>query len=292
MTLFEALAAKIEKAPGEPLLFYRRDLDWGWLPYRWVPEVIAELHPILAKAAPGARIAFAEAPSLPAFALDMTLLDGGWVSVPLPESLMAEGRGGADAIATARLSFAGRVPKIALEVEILKAQDETKTRSGPGGVAVAVEEGRRAVRPLSWLEEAAAALSEVVGAAESTGLAPARDILLSWRPWSIASERALLAWALASGAAIIFEPQRAAAAATVGWLGPTVLQGSGSELSSLADRLSSARGSMTRRRLRRLRTVLVDGGTLAESARTFYGRLEARVVDLAPALPASNQPVL
>ena len=117
MTFLQALAARIEKTPGEPLLFYRRDLDWGWLPYGWLPAVIAELHPLIAPLRKGARVAFADTPSLPAFALDMTLLDGGWVSLPFPRGGLQEQS--AAAVATARLYFSGRVPKIAVDVELL-----------------------------------------------------------------------------------------------------------------------------------------------------------------------------
>lgn len=292
MPFLQALAAKIEKTPGEPLLFYRRDLDWGWLPYRWIPEVIAELHPLIAPVREGARVVFADTPSLPSFALDMTLLDGGWVSLPLSARELRKRSGGAAAIATAHLYFAGRIPKIAVDLEVLAPEDTKGPQAVTGGIVVSDGPAGMRERPLSWLEASAGALVELLGAPVESGLAPARDILISWRPWSKASERALLAWALTSGAAIIFEPQRPATAATAGWMGPTVLQGSGSELSDLADRLSNARGSMTRRRLRRLRAVLVDGGTLGDSAHAFYTMLGARTVDLTLAIPEPPPPVL
>ncbi len=109
-----------------------------------------------------------------------------------------------------------------------------------------------------------------------------RDIWVSARAWRRPAERSLLAWATATGAAVILEPWEEAAAGTFFWSRPTVLSGTATELAALRGELRRLAGRRAERslarRLRRLRVVWVEGSAALPAEDTaFWQRLGAPV---------------
>ena len=113
-----------------------------------------------------------------------------------------------------------------------------------------------------------AALAGSLDAAEPPRLeaGTGRDVWISWRPLTGASELLLARWAIVSGAAILIEPGAAIHPELFAWARPTVVSGSVDELLSLAgevERLAPRflRARWLRQRAERLRLVLVSGST-------------------------------
>jgi hypothetical protein len=95
----------------------------------------------------------------------------------------------------------------------------------------------------------------------------ARDIIVLSGPLDDAAERAILSWALRTGAAVVLEPNPAQRVATAAWIRPTVFHGTPEEIATLRQWVEKAR----QRWWRRLRAVLVKGGRdLPDSEAAFW----------------------
>lgn len=110
-----------------------------------------------------------------------------------------------------------------------------------------------------------------------------RDLWISWRSTRQGEERALLEWAVASGAAILVERSACFPADLAGWARPTLVNGPADDLGRWLDRLEAEnprwhRSSWQRRRLGRLRRMLIEGPPGSSAA----ARLEARFRGLSP----------
>jgi len=127
------------------------------------------------------------------------------------------------------------------------------------------------LRSLAGSSAAAAPLDlslRAAAVAEAVGLPPTgtpRDIWISWRPLTWAPERAVAAWALAAGAAIVIEPAADLPPWLVAWARPTLLTGDAEThlrwidgVAREAPRLLA--GRWLRQRFARLRAVLVEEG--------------------------------
>ncbi len=125
------------------------------------------------------------------------------------------------------------------------------------------------LRSLAGPSAAAAPLDlslRAAAVAEAVGLPPVgtpRDIWISWRPLTWPPERAVAAWALAAGAAIVLEPAPDLPPWLVAWARPTVLTGDAEThlrwidgVAREAPRLLA--GRWLRQRFSRLRTILVE----------------------------------
>ena len=102
------------------------------------------------------------------------------------------------------------------------------------------------------------------GAAEWIDDTPGRPVRVAWRPPQEPGEEWLLAWSLTAKAAVLYESDPAAIAATALWARPTHLATTAAELSALLAawlRLTGGRQPMhrLRRRLGRLRTLWLVG---------------------------------
>jgi hypothetical protein len=90
-----------------------------------------------------------------------------------------------------------------------------------------------------------------------------RDILVLDRPPAEAAGSLLLGWAAATGAALVLEPERERAAATIAWVRPTVVAGTPAEIARLGERLlvlgDPARLRRRRAPLGRVRALIVLG---------------------------------
>jgi hypothetical protein len=106
---------------------------------------------------------------------------------------------------------------------------------------------------------------------------PEREVLVLPRPLADPAGRRLAAWALAAGAALVLEPDRALLAATAAWVRPTVFAGDPAEIAALRAEVEARR----RRRglpFGRLHTVAVLGGeALPAAERAFWAGRGAAV---------------
>jgi len=98
---------------------------------------------------------------------------------------------------------------------------------------------------------------------------PEREVLVLPRPLADPAGRRLAAWALAAGAALVLEPDRALLAATAAWVRPTVFAGDPAEIAALRAEVEARR----RRRglpFGRLHTVAVLGGEALPAAESAF----------------------
>ncbi len=228
--------------PEEPWLFRAEGWDWVWHPWgelagwrRTWSERIAMLGSGLPA---GARVAFRYCSDPSSVILDLAIQAAGFASVPVADPA----RRRAD---EAWIDFAG---------------NELRLRPGEGaGIDAAATDA------------ALAAAAERIG--EAIGPAPKgkREIVVLGGSLGEPAERAMLAWATLTGAAVVLEPAPALRAATASWVRPTVFHGTPAEIADLRGRVRE-RG--TRRPFRRLRRVLVTGeaGLGAEEAAWWEGR--------------------
>jgi hypothetical protein len=94
-----------------------------------------------------------------------------------------------------------------------------------------------------------------------------RDIVVLSGPLDDPAERAMLSWALMTGAAVVLEPNPVQRVATAAWIRPTVFHGTPEEIAALHQWVEKAR----QRWWRRLRAVLVKGAQgLPDSEEAFW----------------------
>lgn len=94
-----------------------------------------------------------------------------------------------------------------------------------------------------------------------------RDIVVLSGSLDDPAERAMLSWALMTGAAVVLEPNLAHRVATAAWARPTVFHGTPEEVAGLRQWVQKER----RRWWRRLRAVLVKGAwDLPDSEAAFW----------------------
>jgi hypothetical protein len=104
---------------------------------------------------------------------------------------------------------------------------------------------------------------------------PGREVLVSGRSLFAPADRALLAWATVTGAALLLEPHPQARAATAAWARPTVFHGTAGEIAHLRRLAGSGRRWWRRAPglpFGRLRVVFVTEGDLGEEAGFWTGR--------------------
>lgn len=228
--------------PEEPWLFRAEGWDWVW--HSWGElagwrRAWSERIATLGSGLPGgARVAFRYCSDPSSVILDLSIQAAGFVSVPVQDPAKRR----AD---EAWIDFQG---------------NELRLQLGEGAGVDAAGKDAELV-----------ATAERVG--EAIGPAPKkhREIVVLGGPLGEPAERAMLAWATLTGAAVVLEPAPALRAATAAWMRPTIFHGTPAEIADLRGRVKE-RG--TRRPFRRLRTVLVTGeaGLGAEEAAWWEGR--------------------
>ncbi|HEY4561865.1 MAG TPA: hypothetical protein VIJ36_02745, partial [Thermoanaerobaculia bacterium] len=133
-------------------------------------------------------------------------------------------------------------------------------------------------QPVEWtMGEIAASGERLQRLIGETG---AREIVVLGGPLEDPLERAMIAWATLSGAAVVLEPDPALRAATAAWVRPTVFHGTPAEIADLRARVGKRRKG--RLPFRRLRTVLVSGEISEEEAGFWRERGVALLRSLSP----------
>ena len=111
-----------------------------------------------------------------------------------------------------------------------------------------------------------------------------REVVVAHRSWDDPDGRRLLTWAVATGAAILFDPFPASYVATAAWVRPTLFQGTAAEITALRRAAEAYRPPWPRRRGRglpfgRLHTVWAIGASeLEEGERIQWMDRGVRVV--------------
>lgn len=256
----------------------------------------------MAPAARAARVAFWYEPEPGAFLLDLAVQAAGAIAVPLAGSPVPDAVRPAASLAAlgcglwagpgcpagplhhlelppdsaSRGRGAGRASSAEVAASHAEAGSPAAPPAGGTGGALTWSRADRADRADSaaaavgvrlWSAAALAAAAARL-AARLAPPAARRDVLVSWRPLHLAGERLLVAWGLASGAALLLERDAQALAATVEWARPTLLHGDAGELGALRRELLARCGDRPerlRRRLDRVRAALVVGGADALS---------------------------
>lgn len=113
---------------------------------------------------------------------------------------------------------------------------------------------------------------------------PRREILVAGSSLFDPTDRAMLAWATVTGAAVLLEPHRQARATTAAWARPTLFHGTVEEIASLR-RLAGTGRRWWRRAPRlpfgRLRVVFVTEGDLPAEEAAFWKDRGVKVTGIA-----------
>ena len=267
-------------------MFRRAGWDWRWLSWRraahraagWTSE-IAEIAEVDLPAS--ARIGFAGDLDPDAVILDLAIQAAGHVAVPLlgdvppPVSRWCDawaGRGGE--------APPGDLPAGIPLLRLSSTADRKDFKDGKdledldeaGGALVRGAEGAPLVLPAADLAAAAAAIADALPAPPGG----AREIFVLAIPPAEPAGRALLAWAVAAGAALLLEPAPGSLAGTAVWARPTVFAGTAADLAGLRQAVARwDRGLLRgRRRARppfgRLRAALIVGPPVAAADAAFW----------------------
>ena len=228
--------------PEEPWLFRAEGWDWVWHSWGelagWRRAWSGRIAALGAGLPSGARVAFRYCSDPSSVVLDLAIQAAGFLPVPVADP-------GTRREGDAWIDFAG---------------NELRLRPGDG-----------ATEEVAGIDTALAAAAERVGAAIGPAPKGKREIVVLGGPLGEPAERAMLAWATLTGAAVVLEPDPALRPATAAWARPTVFHGTPAEIADLRSRVKE-RGK--RRPFRRLRTMLVTGAEelAAEEAAWWEGR--------------------
>jgi hypothetical protein len=242
----QALFSRAAGDPENPGLFHPEGLDWRWLSHRDLAgRVAARARELLGHPA-GTRAAFLDRPRPETSILDLAIQAAGLVAVPV-------------------LDPAARAPgDLWLEAGELGALDSAALDGLPrpgGGVAL----GGRILSAAALAAAAGIVDREVRAAPPRRG---PREILVSFRPLADPAERASIAWAWATGAALLLEPF-VHALTSVAWARPTLFAGPAAEIRWLRTAAESAVAHRPWRRralpFGRLRLLLVTGAESLDS---------------------------
>jgi hypothetical protein len=249
--------------PEEPWLFRSEGWDWLWHSWGEIAGRVVQEAGRLASLAPGTRIAVPDVPHPDSIVLDLAAQAAGLTPVP---------------------AEAGNLERPARE-------------SSPSGSLSRGERERKAnpdnlLAPLPWERgwgedsrvDGPAAQADLLAAAQRIqdeippSPKPGREILVAGRSLFDPADRAVLAWAIAAGAALLLEPHPGARAATAVWARSTVFHGTAEEIAHLRRLAETGPG----RRWWRLRVVFAVGDEpLAEGDAAFWRDRGVKVSEIA-----------
>lgn len=239
-----ALFRRAASDPEGPWLFRSEGWDWPWQPWGEVARRVSFWAERLSSLPPGTRVAFADQTRPEAVVLDLAVQAAGLVSVPArDERDLEECRVWAD-LETDSGAPAG------LERLRLPASGEgtglVLARTAGGAVV------RREGRPVELSQPDLIALADRLQEQIPPPPKPVREILVAGRSLADFEDRAVLAWATVTGAAVLLPPTPESRAATAAWARVTVFHGTEAEIAALRAAMETGSG----RRFSRLRAVL------------------------------------
>lgn len=240
--LFERAASE----PEEPWLFRSEGWDWPWQPWGEIARRVSFWAERLSSLPPGTRVAFADPPRPAAILLDLAIQAAGLVSVPARDEGDLEGC----PIWADLETDPGSGAPAGLERLRLPASGEAT------GLVTAREAGsvvaRREGRAVELSQADLLALAGRIQAQIPRPPKPVREILLAGKSLADFEDRAVLAWATLTGAALLLPPTPESRAATAAWARVTVFHGTEAEIAALRTAMETGSG----RRFSRLRAVL------------------------------------
>lgn len=310
------LAAHAARTPERPFLFYPDGLDMRWRSYRTVAVQAAEGSAALTALdlGDGARVAFRWRVDPDAVAADLAIQGAGRIAAPLAGEGGRSGSPGgpAEAGCAAWLALPGEPAPAELPAARLpeaapgwhRAERRRSPAPGPPGEAGAVlvrvpsraaGGGAGRAEPAWRVEgqDAVLAASRTLAgrvAACLEAVAPGRRRWKERREVALASfdlaepdGRAIFAWALESGAALVLEPDPRSLGGVAAWARPTLVAGPPRGLAALEETARRLEGRGVAARLRslgrrgprrpfgRLRTVVLLGpGRLGASSLSYW----------------------
>jgi hypothetical protein len=248
-----ALLRRAASDPEEPWLFRSEGWDWPWQPWGEIARRTSFWAERLASLPPGTRVAFADRPRPEAVVLDLALQTAGLVAVPARDEKDLEEAG-------CRVWVdvdSGPDPGAPSGLERLRlpAFDASGVGAGlvpaqAGGVVV-----RREGRAIELSQADLIALAERIQEEIPLPAKPVREILVAGRSLADFADRAMLAWATATGAALLLPPSSESRVATAAWARVTVFHGTAAEISALRATMETGSG----RRFGRLRALWLTG---------------------------------
>ena len=239
------LLARAAALPEEPMLFERDGADWRWRAFRSAASDLCRWRQRCLAFGAAESVSYTARATADALFAGLALADSVARVVPL-----APEQGDADLPAVDRHLPVGG----AVGAECASPQT---VRRVAGRWSLEAGRGRRVEVASEELAASARALAERLPPPDR-----GRDVIVFGRPFDRLREQLTLGWAIASGAAIVFESEPLGLPLTVLWARPTVIHGSVAELEELAATWAAA-GRKRRRAidkgLARLRALLVDG---------------------------------
>lgn len=240
-----AVLLRAASDPEEPWLFRSEGWDWPWQPWGEIARRISSWAERLAILPPGTRVAFADLPRPATVTLDLAVQAAGLVAVPARGDgdlagcrVWAELEGDPDPGVPAALERL-RLPASGEGTGLVPAR-------AAGGVIV-----RREGSVVELSQADMIALADRIQA-EIPPAPPVRDILVAGRSLADFEDRAVLAWATVTGAAVLLPSTPESRAATAAWARVTVFHGTEAEITALRAATETGSG----RRFSRLRAVL------------------------------------
>jgi hypothetical protein len=240
--LTDALSRHAAGRPEVPWLFWAEGWDWRWLSWGEAARRVEAEAAAFAGLPAGAHVPFLYHPAPASLLTDLAIQAAGRVPLPLVEG----------------------APPPAVEEH--------------GGEVMVWMSGGEWVE---WSREDLLAAAAAVGRAVAPAGPPlgGREILVSCRSLAEPAERAVLAWALLEGAALLLEPDPASFTTTVAWARPTFFHGTAAEITTLWRLAESAPQPLARLLLRppglpfgRLRVVLAVGDEPPPADRMLWNR--------------------
>lgn len=241
-----ALFHRAASDPEEPWLFHSEGWDWPWQPWGEIARRVSFWAERLSDLPPGTRVAFADQPRPEAVLLDLAVQAAGLVAVPARDEGDLEGCRIWSDVETDPDSGA----PAGLERLRLPASGEgtglVPTRAAGSVVA------RREGRAVELSQADLIALTDRIQEQIPPPPKPVREILVIGKSLADLEDRAVLAWATVTGAAVLLPPTPESRVATAGWARVTVFHGTEDEIAALRAAAETGSG----RRFSRLRAVL------------------------------------
>lgn len=250
-----ALFQRAALDPEEPWLFRSEGWSWPWQPWSEIARRVSFWAERLGDLPPGTRVAFAGQPRPAAIVLDLAIQAAGLVSVPARSEEDLEG---------CRVWAAPEADSEApAGLEPLRLPTSDASVVGAGLVPARAAGGviaRREGNPVELSQADLIALADRIQAQIPPLPKPVREILVAGPSLADFEDRAVLAWATLTGAAILLPPTPESRVATAAWARVTVFHGTEAEIAALRAAMETGAG----RRFGRLRAVLPAGELFRE----------------------------